>query len=147
MNYIINFFESFQPDIIHIGSGNSNLEFAGKNEQLTITRSENAYLFYFSKKADMFRSNLCKEIIMINENTADLKLEFNNQLADYFELKLKNKPITSFMDSEEIEYPISFISQFEEKITQYNNFSYVYLSLKMKNKFPESNKTSKKMKI
>lgn len=147
MNYLINFFESFKTDLINVGEENFNLEFSGKNEQLTITRGDNAYLFYFTNQPDMFRSNLCKEIIIINEENADLKLEFNNQLAEYLELKLKNKPVTSFMNSKEIEYPRSFMSQFEEKITRYNHFSYIYLSLKMKHKFPESNKKTQKLKI
>lgn len=128
MNYLIDFFESLKFDKIM-----SNIEFFSENEQLTISRGNKAYLFYFSKVPSIFRSNLCKEIMLLTEDNAHLKLDFNNQLAEYLELKIENKSVEKFIKSEKIECPKDFLSQFEEKLTTYYNFNYIYLTLKMKN--------------
>ena len=142
MNYLIDFFESLNFDRIM-----SNIEFSTENEQLTITKENEAYLFYFSKIPSIFRSNLCKEILFITEDNAHLKLEFNNQLAEYLELKFQNKSIETFIKSEKIEFPKGFIHQFEEKLTTYHNFNYIYLTLEIKDKYPEQKKIIKKTKV
>lgn len=147
MSYLIDFFESLNTDLTNIESNKFNLEFSVKNEQLTITKGERAYLFYFTNRTDMFKNNLCREIIMIDENNAHLKLGFDNPLAQYLDLKLKNKSITFFMKSEEIQCPQSFIFEFEEKIAKYSHFSYLYLTLKMQNKYKKIHKQTKKVKI
>jgi hypothetical protein len=142
MNYLIDFFESLKFDKIF-----SDIEFSTENEQLTITKGNKAYLFYFSKVPDIFRSNLCKEIMLITEDSADLKLDFNNQLADYLELKFKNKSVEAFIESKKMEYPEDFISQLEEKLTAYSNFNYIYLTLEMRKKYPEQKEIIKKTKV
>jgi hypothetical protein len=142
MNYLIDFFDLLKFDKIM-----SNIEFSTENEQLTITKGNEAYLFYFSKVPSFFRSNLCKEIMLITEDNAHLKLDMNNQLAEYFNLKSQNKSVEKFIKSKEIDYPKDFLSQFEEELAKYYSFNYIYLTLEIENKYPEQKKIIRKSKI
>ena len=142
MKYLIDFFESLEFDTIAF-----NIEFSNESEQLTITKRNNAYLFSFSKIPSIFRSNLCKQIMLITENNADLKLDFNNQLAEYLELKFQNKSVGTFIESKKLECPKDFISKFEEKLASYPNFNYTYLTLEVKEKELGQKKIIKKSKI
>lgn len=139
MNDLIDFFELLKFDKIA-----SNIEFSTQQEQLTITKGNSSYLFYFTQIPSIFRSNLCKEIIMITEDNAHLKLDFNNQLSEYLELKFQGK---SVKESKKIKCPEDFISKFEEKLSTYYSFNYIYLKLKIKDENPDEKKTIKKSKI
>jgi hypothetical protein len=141
MNHLINFFESLTFDRIA-----SNLEFSTKDEQLTIRKGNEAYLFYFSKVPSMFRTNLCQEILLISEDNAHLKLEFNNSLGEYIELKLFEKSVEKLMNSEELKFPENFMVEFEDKLASHPGLNYIYLTLKIKDKSPEQ-KQIKKSKI
>lgn len=142
MKYIINFLESLNVDRII-----SNLEFSTKNEQITVYKASTQYLFYFTKKPDIFRSNLCKEIINLTEDIAHLKLGFNNTLSHYLDLKFNDKSVESFIQSSQLDIPKEFISQFEEKLTSYNSLNYIYLTLKINSQYPQYNSNTKKIKI
>lgn len=142
MNHLIDFFESLAFDNI-----TSNLEFSTENEQLTITKRTTEYLFYFSKRADIFRGNLCKEIILVTEDNAHLKLDLNNQLAEYLDLKENCQSIKKFATLEQLACPKEFLCQLEEKLNTYHNLNYLYLTLKIKDKNSEEKKIVKKSKI
>lgn len=142
MHYLIDFFESLTFDKIV-----SNLEFSTENEQLTVTKGNEGYLFYFSKVPSIFRSNLCQEIMRVREDTAHLKLALNNELAEYLELKSQNKSVEKFIQAKEIGCPQEFLSQFEENLTTYSSFNYIYLTLKIKSKHPAKTKIIQKSKI
>lgn len=138
MNYLINFFESLKFDKIE-----SNIEFSTKDEQLTIRKGNDSYLFHFSTVPSFFRSNICQEILLISEDAAHLKLEFNNQLSEYLELKFQNKSVEKLLNSEDIECPEEFMSQFEEKLALHPGLNYIYLGLKVKPSSSEQNKIKK----
>ncbi len=138
MSYLIDFFESLSFDTI-----SQNIEFSTKDEQVTIRKGNEAYLFLFSKVPSMFRSNLCQEIVLIPEDDAHLKLDFNNQLAEYLKLKFQKKSVEKLMELKEIECPEEFVSQLEEKLVLHPGFNYIYLTLKIKDNSPEHKQTKK----
>lgn len=142
MNHIIEFFESLRFNKVL-----SQLEFFDEYEQVNITKGSNAYLFYFTKSSALFRTNPCSEIMLISESNADLKLDFNNSLAQYLEFKLHNKSVENLVKSNPLDIPADFLSQFQEKLMSYKSFNCSYLTLKINNQCPERKIDIKKVKI
>lgn len=142
MNYIINFFESLELTDVYC-----NIEFESNYEIITVNKNNNHYLFKFHKSSPIFRTNLCKEILLITEDDADLKININHPLSLYFDKKKEKQSIEFLQDISISLYEQDFLQQFENKIQSYSNFQKIYSHCKMEIRFPEKKIHIKKTKI
>lgn len=149
MKYVIDFFESLQCQRMSIGIidkvNTYNLEFETKDEQLIVSSSQDFFYFYFSKIPTMMRSNLCREIISVNERQYHLKLvKENTELTLYFNKKFgiitSKKGINVISDKE-------FVKKLESKLETFDNLKKLLLICKIQDKLPEKNIVSQRAKI
>lgn len=149
MKYVIDFFESLKLNIVNYGIEEniktSNIEFELPDEQITVSLGKDCYYFMFTKMQSKWRSNLCSEILLLNESQYDIKLpqgntDLNKYFAEKFHIKIIDKNNINIIDKK-------FIHQLENKLLIFDNLSKSLLKCKIENNLPQKNIQLKKIKI
>lgn len=145
MNYIIDFFEYLNSRKV-----SGNIEFEIPDEQITVGSGIDSYYLLLTKSPSAWRSNLCQEIIFLNESQHDIKIsKKNSKVAQYFDSKMNDKLIdkTSFKEIPITSEDIKFLEALEEKLMIFNNMSKIISKFKIEENLPNKNISIKKIKL
>lgn len=142
MNYIIDFFESLKVE-----KSIDNIEFETTGEQIIVGSGLDCCYIFFGK--NIFNTNLCKEIMFLNENQHDLKINNQSKIGLYLNKKIKQIPI----DMKELRnIPVSnediiFLNNLEKKLLSFNQLHKIFLKFKIEENLPNKEIKEKKNKI
>lgn len=142
MNYLLKFFE-----LLKFSKVMCDLEFEMLYEIITVTKRNDCYLFKCHKSSPLLRTNLCQEIILITEESADFKIKLNHPLSLYFDRKAENISIEDIKNIDIQLFEQDFTEHFVKAIEHYPNFQKIYSHSKLEMRLPEKQIHIKKTKI
>jgi len=138
MSIIIDFLEALTVESCY----ENQIELSFDKDLLFINKGIDYYYFMLGRTPN-YASNLCREIIFVNESQHDFKIKNkNNQLSHYLDCKISKKEMKELLENDEQE----LIELFENKLKNHSNLSSLFLNIKLSENL-KNKKNHKKSKI